>query len=112
MGKPSSPHLRAPIRVETTLAVGDRVDLGEGDLAKLAFREINVKEAFTLVDGTGAFFRASLKGATTTSGDAVVYERMPASTESNARVTLVCAVLGRQRMLPVIQKATELGCVR
>ncbi|MFI5302591.1 MAG: RsmE family RNA methyltransferase, partial [Polyangiales bacterium] len=38
-----------------------------------------------------------------------VYERMNASPESNARITLVCAVLARQRMIFVMQKATELG---
>lgn len=38
-----------------------------------------------------------------------MYELMPSSTESPAHITLLCAVLGRQRMLQVVQKATELG---
>ena len=42
-------------------------------------------------------------------GEALVYERMASSTESPADITLLCAVLARQRMLVVIQKATELG---
>jgi len=43
---------------------------------------------------------------------AAIYERMPSSPESDARITLVCAVLARQRMLMVAQKATELGVAR
>jgi 16S rRNA (uracil1498-N3)-methyltransferase len=42
----------------------------------------------------------------------VVYEKMPRSPESPAHITLVCPVLGRQRMLTVCQKATELGVAR
>src|SRR5512140_2327437 len=112
MATHSADDVRAPIRVARALAVGDELALDERHLRQLELREINVKEAFTVVDAGGAFFRASLKGRTPTSGTAVVYERMPRSTESNARITLVCAVLGRQRMLVVVQKATELGCVR
>jgi 16S rRNA (uracil1498-N3)-methyltransferase len=101
-------ELLAPIRYDGTLAVDATIELGELPQRQLAFREVNVKEAFTIVDREGAFFRASLKAP----GRAVVYERMASSTESPARVTLVCAVLSRQRMITVVQKATELGCVR
>lgn len=81
-------------------------------MMQIAAREINVTEAFTLVDADGACFRASLQEAGKESGRALVYEKMPGSTESRARITLVCAVLAKQRMLVVVQKATELGCVR
>jgi 16S rRNA (uracil1498-N3)-methyltransferase len=67
-----------------------------------------VKEAFTFIDGDGICFRASLQEG----GRALVYEKMPGTTESAARVTLVCSVLAKQRMLTVVLKATELGCVR
>ena len=105
-------NLRDPIRTTGPLAVGDELILGAHQMKQLALREINVKEAFTVVDARGETFRASLKSQADTAGGAVVYEQMPRSTESPAKITLLCAVLGRQRMLLVVQKATELGCVR
>ncbi|MFT5358600.1 MAG: 16S rRNA (uracil1498-N3)-methyltransferase, partial [Polyangiales bacterium] len=45
-------------------------------------------------------------------GTARVYEQMTESTESPAHITLLCAVLNRQRMMVVMQKATELGVAR
>jgi 16S rRNA (uracil1498-N3)-methyltransferase len=110
--KPSNPHLLAPLQFKGVLAVGETIALDVDQMNKLAFREVHVKEAFTIVSHDGTFFRASLKSASPTEGSAVVYEQMGASTESPARITLVCAVLGRQRMITVVQKATELGCVR
>ena len=98
----------APIRLDARIAVDQVITLGDLAQKQLAFREVNVKEAFTVVDAEGTFFRASRKEP----DRALVYERMTGSTESPARITLVCAVLARQRMLVVIQKATELGCVR
>ena len=68
-----------------------------------------MKEAFTLCDATGAFFRASLVACDAKRAEATVYEKMPVSPESPVGITLVCAVLARQRMLFVAQKATELG---
>lgn len=113
MAEASTPAaLRAPILATRPLAVGDALSLDEHQMRQLELREVNVKEAFTVVDERGGFFRASLKAADKTSGGAVVYEQMARSTESPARITLLCAVLGRQRMLMVVQKATELGCVR
>lgn len=106
----SSPN--APIVHPAPLAEDMRFALGKDAMRALAFREVNVKEAFTLVDSTGTFFRASLQAAAGDTGEAIAYERMRGSPESPARITLVCAVLGRQRMLVVTQKATELGCVR
>ena len=45
-------------------------------------------------------------------GQALVYERMFQSPESPLRLSLCCAVLARQRMIFVSQKATELGIER
>lgn len=102
----------APIRAPVPLAVGAELKVDAGMLRSLDAREINVSEAFTIADPTGTFFRASLKLRDEKSGRAVVYEKMPRSPESPAHITLVCPVLGRQRMLTVCQKATELGVAR
>lgn len=107
-----SPKLFEPIRAPVALAAGAQVTLTADMVAALEAREINVSEAFTLVDVRGRFFRASLKALQDAGGEALVYEELSGSTESCARITLVCAVLGRQRMITVVQKATELGCVR
>jgi 16S rRNA (uracil1498-N3)-methyltransferase len=105
-------ELLAPIRFGRPVALNETITLGASQMKQLGLREINVKEAFTLVDGAGDHLRASLQEGDTNSGRALVYEKMPGSTESRARITLVCAILARQRMQTVMQKATELGCVR
>lgn len=92
--------------------MGKTIALDAAIVRGLAYREVNVREAFTLVDARGTSFRASLKTLEQGSGTAEVYERIVGDTESPMAITLVCAVLGRQRMIPVVQKATELGCVR
>lgn len=102
----------APLRHTATLHEGEKIGLDRQHVRALEARGIQVKEAFTIVDGAGTFFRASLKGMDAHGGKALVYEQMPGSTESPARITLMCAVLGRQRMMVVIQKATELGVTR
>ncbi len=103
------PILNTSLRHADILSVGQRVTLDASHVRALRFREINAKEAFTIVDRSGHFFRASLTRTTAHEGEALVYEAMPTSPESPAHITLVCAVLSRQRMLGVIQKATELG---
>ncbi len=112
MPLPSLAPPNAPLVHASRLVEGETFTFDETCAKGLRFREINVKEAFTIVDAEGAFFRASLRRLEAKGGDAVAYERMAGSTESPARVTLVCAVLGRQRMITVVQKATELGCIR
>jgi 16S rRNA (uracil1498-N3)-methyltransferase len=104
-------ELRRPIRHSEVLAVGQAVILDALQVRALVFREINVKEAFTLVDREGRYFRAALTSADAKGGTAQVYEAMASSPESPAHLTLLCAVLARQRMLGVIQKATELGAM-
>ncbi len=94
------------------LAAGQCIELDDTHARGLRFRQINPKEAFTIVDQRGEFFRASLTALGSDGGEALVYERMSRSTESPVEITLVCAVLARQRMLGVVQKATELGVVR
>jgi 16S rRNA (uracil1498-N3)-methyltransferase len=105
-------HPYAPIRVAKKLEVGAEVQLDAGPTKSLRFREINEKEAFTLRDAEGNYFRASVLSISPERVKATVYERMTSSPESDARITLVCAVLARQRMLMVAQKATELGVAR
>ena len=106
------PLVNAPLVHAEALVPGRRISLDGAHARGLRFRGINAKEAFTLVDKDGGFFRASLESLTEDGGQALVYETMAHSPESPARITLLCAVLGRQRMLGVIQKATELGVVR
>ena len=108
----SLPSLNEPLRHAAKLSEGERVALDAFQVRGLRHREVHEKEAFTIVDRDGHFFRASLKVMKKSGGEALIYERMPGSTESPADITLLCAVLARQRMLAVIQKATELGATR
>ncbi len=101
--------LRAPLRHAQALAVDQHISLGPEHVKALRLREIHPKEAFTLCDRGGHFFRASLTTLESDGGQALVYESMPSSPESPVHISLLCAVLSRQRMLGVIQKATELG---
>ncbi|RLB47848.1 MAG: hypothetical protein DRJ42_24530 [Deltaproteobacteria bacterium] len=102
----------APLRHAATLREGEKIRLDARHVQGLGARGIKVKEAFTIVDGAGDFFRASLSEMNKRGGAALVYEKMLGSTESPARITLLCAVLARQRMMGVVQKATELGVMR
>jgi len=101
----------AALRFSGALSVGNTIALDSVHVRGLRFREIKPKEAFTIVDAKGGFFRATLKSIENAGGEALVYEAMSSTTESPAHITLVCAVLGRQRMLGVVQKATELGAM-
>ena len=106
------PILNTSLRHSDVLSVGQRIALDAGHVRALRFREINTKEAFTIVDAAGSFFRASFTTLDGNIGEALVYEAMQTSPESSADITLMCAVLARQRMLGVMQKATELGVTR
>ena len=106
------PALHEPLRHADALVVGQRIGLNPHHVRGLRARQINTKEAFTLADREGRYFRASLTTLDAESGEALVYEAMATSPESPVHLTLLCAVLGRQRMLGVIQKATELGVMR
>jgi 16S rRNA (uracil1498-N3)-methyltransferase len=92
--------LQEPFRIEREL------------VKRLECREINPKEAFTIRDGSGGYFRASLKELNADGGFALPYERMERSPEPIVDITLACSVLARQRMIFIMQKATELGVMR
>jgi 16S rRNA (uracil1498-N3)-methyltransferase len=92
--------LQEPFRIDWMLA------------QRLKRREINETEAFTIQDASAAFFRASLKELNAAGGLALPYERMERSPEPTVDITLACSVLARQRMIFVMQKATELGVTR
>jgi 16S rRNA (uracil1498-N3)-methyltransferase len=92
--------------------VGERIRLNRVTVRALRFREVNPKEAFTLQDAAGTFFRATLLGAAHEAGEALVYEQMARSPESPVLISLFCAVLARQRVMEVVRKATELGVMR
>jgi len=104
-----SSALHAPLSHPDALVIDQRIVLGAWQARALRLREIHPKEAFTVVDRTGRFFRAALTTLDGDRGEALVYELMATSPESPVHLTLLCAVLARQRMLAVIQKATELG---
>jgi 16S rRNA (uracil1498-N3)-methyltransferase len=98
------------IPAHLTLDVPFRFDRG---LAKrLRRREVNATEAFTVRDGSGSYFRVGATEYDGKGGRAVAYERMSRSPEPTVDLTLACAVLARQRMHLVVQKATELGVRR
>ena len=104
---PGDPPLEVP-----ALELGAPFRFDAAFARRLARREVNVKEAFTVRDGSGAYYRASLKELGAEGGLAQPYERCAVSPEPALDITLACAVLARQRMLFVAQKATELGVSR
>jgi len=101
-----------PLMIAARLALEEPFSFDTHLAKRLTLREINPKEAFTIRDETGEYFRASLKSLGSNGGTALPYERMPCSPEPRISITLACAVLARQRMLFVMQKATELGVTR
>src|SRR5258706_9988189 len=124
-GKASLPQLPIPAAAtqheapgDEPLAVASRLTLEQpfrldcGLVQRLRRREVNAKEAFTIRDASGVYFRASLKECDDRGGVALPYERMDRSPEPAIDITLACAVLARQRMHFVVQKATELGVRR
>lgn len=101
-----------PLSIPSPLTLNEPFTFDRGLAKRLRMREINRKEAFTLRDVNGTFFRASLKEYNTHGGRAIAYERMSRSPESSIDLTLACAILARHRMHLVVQKATELGVRR
>lgn len=102
---PPDPALELP-----SLKLGESFRFDAALAARLIRRDVNAKEAFTARDAaSGAWLRVSVKELSPSGGLAVPYETMPVSPEPRVAITLACAVLGRQRMLFVAQKATELG---
>ncbi len=110
----SLPPLSAldPIRFAGPVELGSTVRFGASVAAGLHARQLRVSEAFTLHDSRGIPFRASVKDLSDDRGAALIYEQMQLPPESPLELTLICAVLARQRMTVVMQKATEIGCNR
>lgn len=106
------PFPYAPIQHPHRIQTDRRIQLDAREVEALRFRQVNVTEAFTIAGADGRCFRASLQSLGPRGGEALVYEEMERSPESPLTLTLVCAVLARQRMLLVIPKATELGVTR
>ena len=101
-----------PLAVPATLTLDEPFRFDRGLAKRLRMREVNATEAFTLRDGSGIWFRASVREYDAKGGLAVAYERMSRPPEPTIDLTLACAVLARQRMHLVVQKATELGVRR
>lgn len=101
-----------PLTVAVPLTLDETFRFDRGLAKRLRMREINAKEAFTLRDATGVYFRASCNEYDAKGGVALPYERLTRSPESAIDITLACAVLARHRMHLVVQKATELGVRR
>src|SRR5882762_11866996 len=101
-----------PLAVPLRLTLEKPFRLDRGLIQRLKRREVNAKEAFTIRDAAGGYFRASLKECDERGGVALPYERMDRSPEPRIDITLACAVLARQRMHLVMQKSTELGVAR
>jgi 16S rRNA (uracil1498-N3)-methyltransferase len=101
-----------PITIAAKLILDEPFRFDRGVAKRLGMREINAKEAFTIRDATGDFFRASLKQYDGKGGLALPYEKLARSPEAGVDITLACAVLARHRMQVVMQKATELGVRR
>jgi 16S rRNA (uracil1498-N3)-methyltransferase len=101
-----------PLAIASRLTLQEPFRIDRALVKRLERREVNPKEAFTIRDESAAWFRASLKECNADRGLALPYERMDRSPEPTIDITLACAVLARQRMLFVMQKATELGVMR
>ena len=101
-----------PLAIPATLAINEPFRFDRGLAKRLRMREVNATEAFTLRDDSGDYFRASVKEYDAKGGSGVAYERMTRSPEPTIDITLACAILARQRMHLVVQKATELGVRR
>ncbi len=100
------------LEINSTITLDQPFRFDRHFVRRLQQRDIKPKEAFTFSDATGTFFRASLKEVHADVGVAIPYERMVRSPEPKIDITLACAVLARQRMIFVMQKATELGVTR
>jgi 16S rRNA (uracil1498-N3)-methyltransferase len=101
-----------PLAISANLTLDAPFRFDRGLAKRLRMREVNATEAFTLRDTSGDYFRASVREYDAKGGLAVAYERMSRSPEPAVDITLACAILARQRMNLVVQKATELGVRR
>jgi 16S rRNA (uracil1498-N3)-methyltransferase len=100
------PCLHLPVTAPEPLVLGRSWPVEGVDRERLRFRGVRPGEAFTVCDPGGVWFRARLGQPLAT--HALAFEAIP-SPESPLRLALFQAVLARERMFWVIQKATELG---
>jgi 16S rRNA (uracil1498-N3)-methyltransferase len=100
------PLLHQPITAPEPLAPGRAWPITSIDRERLQFRGVRPGEAFTVRDATGAWFRARFDSPDAFSATAFEVILCP---ESPLRLALFQAVLARERMFWVVQKATELG---
>src|SRR5947209_2203415 len=70
-----------PALVFPSLKLNEPFQFDGGFARRLFRREVNPKEAFTVRDAGGVFYRASLKEIGADGGNAVPYERMSAAPE-------------------------------
>ncbi len=90
-------------------STGTTVTLDAAMVRGLAYREVNVREAFTLVDAGGTSFRASLKSLEQGSGTAEVYERIVGDTPGLGGYHAGVRGARRQRMIPVCRRRPSLA---
>src|SRR6476660_10605637 len=64
-----------PLNVPVTLVLDQLFRFDRGMAKRLRMREVNAKEAFTVRDSSGSYFRASVKEYDSKGGLAVAYER-------------------------------------
>jgi 16S rRNA (uracil1498-N3)-methyltransferase len=105
------PPLHAVIEAPGALTPGERWEIEGLQLERVQFRGVRPGEAFTVRDGSGRWFRARLHRRGLEMGApfvAEIFEAM-AGPEPTVRLALLQAVLARERMFWVVQKATELG---
>jgi len=103
------PFPYGPLRHRQELEIAQRFQFDRLTVQALRLREVKPSEAFTILDSRGIAFRCRLLGLGARAGEAEVYEQMARSPEPELELHLFCAVLARQRMMLVVQKATELG---
>ncbi|MBI3911691.1 MAG: RsmE family RNA methyltransferase [Armatimonadetes bacterium] len=103
--------LHQPITLPGAGAPGDVYILSGLERERLRFRDVRLAAAFTAQDTAGRWWRVRLEGDGQAEARVRVFEPW-AAPEPPAAITLMCAVLARERMFGVIQKATELGVMR
>ena len=89
----TSASLNAPLRHAAKLAEGEQIALDALHMRALRRREIKEKEAFTIVDREGHFFRASLKVMKKSGGEALVYAA-PSAARAGLRIVFAAGPEG------------------
>jgi len=101
-----------PLAIPSRLTLEKPFRLDRGLIKRLKHREVNAKEAFTIRDASGVYSGPVSRSVTTAAGWRCLMSEWIAPPRPTMDITLACAVLARQRMHFVMQKATELGVLR